>query len=468
MKKLLALILALLMLASLAACSKTDDGSAGENTSTDTENTENTETTEPTETENTGSAVKISLWTCNSGDIDTWLHEAAERFNASQDQYVVEQSYAGSYSDLLAKLVAAPEEVPDIFHAETEGAYTYYSMPDMYVPLQKFVDEDGYDMSNIMGNLTATYTMDGAWQSMPLGNTVGGFFYNAELLEQAGINPETDLGSYEAIMEASKKLKDIGVATPFYFADSSSFYTMPLTAEGIQYVDNNNGKDATPTKTLIGEDGACHDETVKLFQFLKDMKAQDLMVPYGTASADARDLFVNGECAIFSGFISAFKGVYDAVGGKFEIGFHSVPTISDSYENLGVCTGGGTLFIGNTDEAHERGAWEFMKFLMTDENTTGYAMISGYLPITTTGVATAEYQDYLDNTFPTARAAIEAEENTPETCFNAWLPMFNDFHGICKQYMAKAYDEDGSSAEDLVAQFAAAADEAIELYNLSH
>lgn len=446
MKKFLALILSLVMLLSLVACG---EKSADDATPSD-------------------GPVTITVWTCNSGDTDAWLHEAAERFNASQDQYVVEQSYAGGYSDLLAKLVAAPEEVPDIFHAETEGAYTYYALPDMYVPIQKFVDEDNYDMSNIMGNLAATYTMDGKWQSMPLGNTLGGFFYNKELLDQAGINPDTDLNSYEDIMVAAQKLKDIGVESPFFMYNSSSFYTMPITAEGIQYVDNNNGKDATPTKTLIGEAGECHDETVALFQFIKDMKAKELMVPYGTSSDDARDLFVNGECAIFCSFISSFKGVYDAVGGKFELGFHVIPTITNKHENVGMCTGGGTLFIGNTADDHQRGAWEFMKFLMEDENAVGYAMASGYLPITTTGVATTEYQAYLDSTFPTARAAIEFEKNTPASCYNAWLPMFNDFHGLAKEYMAKAYDDDASAAEDLVNKFATAADEAIELYNMSH
>ena len=175
MKKLIALFLAALMTISLVAC--------GEKT--------------PDEPEG---PITITVWTCNSGDTGEWLTQAAARFNESQDKYIVEQSYAGSYSEVLTKLSATTGEWPDIFHSDTESAYTYYLMKDKYVPLQKYIDEDKHDMSAIMGNLASTYSdAEGNWQCMPLCNTVTGFFYNPVLLEQAGVNPDTDLGSYEEI-----------------------------------------------------------------------------------------------------------------------------------------------------------------------------------------------------------------------------------------------------------------------------
>lgn len=476
MTKKIAMLLAGVMTLSLVACGSstgtaesTEDNSkvsnSVENTEVKTEETSNSESKEASAEPTT-----ITVWTCNSGDTNAWLAEAAQRFNESQSDYVVEHTYGGSYEEVLAKLSATKAgSYPDIFHSDTESAYTYYANPDVYVPIEKYVQADGYDMSNIMGNLQATYTMDGEWQCMPLGNTVAGYFYNADLLEQAGIDPNTDLNSYEEMLVACQKLKDIGVSTPLHFGSSSSFYSMALTAQGIDYVDNNNGKDGIPTKSLVGEEGACHDATVSYFQIVKDLKAAGLMVPYGTASADVNDMFANGECAIVFGFISSFKTMSNVVGDAFEMGFHSIPTINAGTENVGQCTGGGCLFLSNNgDENRERGAWEFMKFLMADENAVGYSMVSGYLPISTTAVETAEYQKYLDTVFPTARQSLEAQENTPEDVYNAWLPMFADFHAMIKEYTAKAYDDDSKTAEEWTNEFAKAFDETIELYNLSH
>lgn len=464
-KEFYALTLALIMLLSLAACGSSPAGSSG------TQTTPPSSTQTPSNSDASGAGpVTITVWTCNQGDTGAWLTAAAQRFNESQDKYIVDQSYAGEYSEVTAKLGATKAaEMPDIFQSDTEGAYTYYTQPDKYVPIQQFVDEDNYDMSSILGNLKATYTMDGQWQCMPLGNTATGFFYNAEMLDAAGIDPKTDLESYEDIMAACRKLKANGVDTPFYLHGSSSFYSFPMTAQGIDYVDNDNGKSGVPTKSLVGESGACHDATVSFFQIIKDMKAEGLMVPFGTTVDDGRDMFYNGECAIMCAFISTFHTVNNGVGGKFDFGFHVAPTINAGAKNVGQCTGGGVLFIGNSGDAQrERGAWEFMKFLMTDENVVGYATVSGYLPITTTGMASAEYEKYLEETFPTARDALEAQAATPEDCYNAWLPMFTDFHALCREYYGVAYDDDSLSAEEVTDRFASAVDEAIELYNLSH
>lgn len=444
MKKLIALFLAALMLVSLVAC--------GEKA--------------PEEPEG---PITITVWTCNSGDTGEWLTQAAARFNESQDKYIVEQSYAGSYSEVLTKLSATTGEWPDIFHSDTESAYTYYLMKDKYVPIQKYIDEDKHDMSAIMGNLASTYSdAEGNWQCMPLGNTVTGFFYNPVLLEQAGVNPDTDLGSYEEITEACRKLKAIGVESPFYLHTSSGFYSFPMTAQGIQYVDNNNGKDGAPTKSLIGEPGECRDATIDFFQNIKTMKAEGLMVPFGTTTGDGRALFVEGKCAIMCAFISGFNTVYNAVDGKFPVAFHTAPTINKGAKNVGQCTGGGCLFLANNNNpAKERGAWEFMKFLTNDENTVGYAKVSGYLPISTTGAATQEYKDFMATKFPTAQQSLDAQAATPPTTYNAWLPMFNDFHALCKQYYGVAYDNDALSAEEITDQFAKAVDEAIEMWQLS-
>lgn len=466
--KVLAVVFVLPLL--VAGCGKRETTAETSATTTKAATTKATTTTSTKAGEGTtvdDTPVEIVVWTCNTGNTGEWLTEAAARFTASQNKYIIKQEYAGSYAESLAKLVATDvSSYPDIFHSDTEGAYTVYYNDWMYTPIQKYIDEDNYDMSAIMANLRNTYTMNGEWQCMPLGNTLAGFFYNAELLERAGIDPLTDLNSYQEIVEACRKLKAIGVEYPWYQHASSGFYSFAITAQGIQYVDNNNGKDGVPTRSLISE-GECFEATRDFFQFIKDLKKEDLMLPFGTSVADGRAAFVNEECALMCAFISAFGTVNNAVGGKFEFGFHVAPTITAGKKNVGQCTGGGCLFLANKGEPEkERGAWEFMKFLMEDENVVGYAKVSGYLPITETGFNHPDFQEHVTKNFPTARYAYEAQKTTPESCYNAWLPMFTDFHALCRDYYALAYDDDSLSAEEVTRQFAEAVDEAIRRWHL--
>ncbi len=466
MKKLLAILMALAMMLSLVACNggtagggdvDADDHFAGYNE------------------EDVEYPITIKFWLCNTGNTQTFLLEAAEKFNKSQDKIIVEAEYGGSYRDVLLKMqTGTAADRPDIFHSDTEGAYEVYVDESLFVPLYEFVERDNYDTSNILSNLKNSYSdKEGNMLAMPLGNTAAGWFYNEDLLKANGIDPRTDLDSYAGVLEACRKLKAAGVATPFYMGTSSSYYTMAITAQGIQYVDNNNGKDGVPTKSMIGVEGSdCQKVTVEFFEWLKTMNEEGLMLPLGTTGADARAAFASGQSAIQCAFISSFNtynNLVNEAGKPFQLGYRELPVITDGAEYKGSCVGGGCLFISdNGNVAKELAAWEFIKFLAEDEQAVGYSKASGYLPITISGGASADWQDHVKNVFPTAAYVMEAQENTVETCYNAWLPMFTDFHALCSEYYTLACSNPALTAEEVTAQFAAAVDECIEYYNLEN
>jgi len=485
MKKFMAMLLALTMLLALVAC--------GGNNSTNTPSTSTPSTSTPsTSTPSTSTpstpapaepaapsiipadppakTVEIELWYCNTGNTAAYIEEMCAKFNESQSNYKVTPTYSGSYAETLTKLSATdPANYPDVFAQDTEGAYTVYARDEMFIPLQDFIDADGFTMPTFMGNLQSAYSSkEGQWLAMPMGNTAAGMFYNAEILKANGIDPDTGLADYGAILETCRKLKAAGIEMPFGPFTSSSYITMALTAQGIQYVDNNNGKDGVPTKSLFME-GDCHTATVEFFDFLQTMTREGLMVPYGTASKDTRALFVEGKCAVMTSFISSFNTVNNAVNGAFEFGFKVLGPVSKGAKAVGACAGGGCMFVAETGDAYgQAGGWELLKWFMKDEHTAGFAMASGYMPTTKEGQQTAEYQEFIKTTFPTVQKAIDFQAQTPESCYNAWLPMFTDFHALCGEWYSFACNNLDVSPEEVTQRYAEAVDECIELYRLQY
>lgn len=475
MKKFFAMLLALSMLLTLVACG----GNNSSNTPSTSAPSTSTPSTSAPATPPAGESVPTpqpvpegkteilfwSVWTGSSGEC---VQKMADEFNASQDKYFVNLTYAGAYAEALAKYQATSAgNRPDIVAVSTEYVAFFNDNEDYAVNIQKFIDEDNYDYSDVLPHLRNAYSNSkGEATCAPIGNTVVGYFYNNEVLKANGLNAD-DINSYEELVAACDVLQANGVQTPFYIAPNSIYYTFPVTAQGYQYVDNNNGMDALCTRSLINE-GELAGVTTRFFDYLGQMAQKGQIVPTTLASADVRQMFINGEIAFMSSTCSSLNAIGNLAEWKLDFGFHPAITVDAGVESRGECTGGGALFIGNNEDDNKaRGAWEFLKWVMKPENTVAFAMATGYLPTTHSGWNDPTYQAFVAEKFPTAVKSYESQANTPEDCYNALLPMFGDFHQIGIDMINAVLDDPTGDPAEFAAEFAARADECIELYTLS-
>ena len=107
MKKVLALILALVMALSLVAC--------GEK--------------KPETPEKPEGPITIKVSVAQSGDGFTALTDAAAAFNASQSDYVVDLYYGGSYTEIMTIMMTSTEaDRPDIFASSGNDTAIYIAM----------------------------------------------------------------------------------------------------------------------------------------------------------------------------------------------------------------------------------------------------------------------------------------------------------------------------------------------------
>ena len=139
MKRVIALVLAMLMLLSITACGQKP--------------TEPTVSVPPKPTE----PIEIKVAVAQTGDGFTVLTDAAAAFNASQSDYIVNLYYGGSYTEILTIMqTSTVADRPDIFASSGNDTATYINMAEkMYIPVNDFIKAEGYDDSNIVANLRA-------------------------------------------------------------------------------------------------------------------------------------------------------------------------------------------------------------------------------------------------------------------------------------------------------------------------
>lgn len=418
--------------------------------------------------------IELEMWESFGGNVGPYLQKLAEEYNGLQSKYRVTVTYAGNYREALTKLQStAKSEHPNIFMQDMEDAFQVYCDPgELYIPVQNFIDAEGpdYVMPSFLGCLKTSYSdANGRLLALPLGNSLAGLWYNADLLEKHGIDAQKDLGSYAGILAAARKLKEAGVKYPYYQGASSSFISMAMTAQGIQYMDMNNGKDGIPTKQLFGEVGSdCYNATVEFFSFLQTMAKEDLMVTFGATTDDVQALWLNGDNAFWCGFVSGYTARRDVVNGKFNFGWRTLGTVSD-IPAVGSGATGSCLFVSSScNEEEAAGAWDFLKFVSNPTNVVGFAKASGYLPTTMEGVESEEYQQFMAEDFTTAKYAIDLEVNTPAEYYNAWIPMFTDYHALCKEWYGYAINNPDEDPAEITIKFANAVQECIDLYRLQY
>ena len=107
--------------------------------------------------------ITIRVSVAQTGNGFEILTKAAEDFNASQSDYVVDLFYGGGYGDILISLQTGTQaDRPDIFHSSGNDTAAYINMEDkMYIPVNDFIQSEGYDDSNIVANLRTNYQRNG-------------------------------------------------------------------------------------------------------------------------------------------------------------------------------------------------------------------------------------------------------------------------------------------------------------------
>ncbi|WP_249872478.1 ABC transporter substrate-binding protein [Oceanobacillus saliphilus] len=391
MKKALSLLMLLFVLF-LAACGNTDGDDSGEET--DSSASADTGSEEPAAEEST-EPVEVVFWHAMSGPHEEAINSFADSFNEANENITVKPVNQGGYDDLEQKIMAGAKagSLPHIAQSVTNVVPEYMNN-DFLIPLNDLIEDEEVGMSeeeltDIIEVFRESSSWDGTFYSLPFSKSTRVLFYNQTLLDEHGLEvPET----WDELREVAETVTGDGVVG-FGFENSfESEFQGILKQLGGTYIDEESVE-----ATFASEEG------IEAMTFINDMIDEGIA---RTAGEDGymSNPFGRGDVAMYIGSSAGIPHVAGAVEGDMEWTTAPIPALDG--ERATTFAGNDIVLFNQGEEAEQKAAWEFMKYLTSQEVTTEWAMLSGYLPVRYSAQDSDEYQTYLEEN-PAALAGPE-------------------------------------------------------------
>jgi sn-glycerol 3-phosphate transport system substrate-binding protein len=363
--------------------------------------------------------IKIALWHSETAANQESIQRLVDRFNASQSEVQAEVAFQGGYIDQLNKTVASlgTSNAPNIVLQDAN--HTQFLIDSgAVVPVQTFVDQEDYDLSDFDQKAVDFCTINGQLYTMPFTISVPMIFYNKVPFQEVGLDPEHAPATLEEVQAASEKLlkKDSAgnVTRSGIVLEINDWYVWQIHAlQGELAVNNGNGREGRATEAIFnGPTGQ------RLFTWWNDMIKQGLAFNVGR-NPNGIDNFMalaSGRAVMTLTASSALRSVVDVL----EKGMEGVELGTGLFPGFADGKGGpemAGLFLWILDDRpkeEQEAAWKLVKWLMEPEQQADWFAGSGYLPVSQSAYELPPAQQVMEQ-YPHFRKPVEAYRAAPST-----------------------------------------------------
>ena len=365
MKKIIALLLVLVMVMSFAACGETDtpDPTTGESTN----NNENENQTPSDE------KVTVEVIAAQYGNetADWWKGFEAdfEAANTDVDLVVDVVSWNDIYTVVNTRI--ANGEAPDLLNIDV---FADYQADGLLMPASEWVSEETY--AKFFESFLDQSVVDGTVWAVPDLASARALYYNADILEAAGVEVPT---TWEELKTACEAIKA-------YDAEIYPWGVDMTTDEGqacFAYYAWNNGGDFTDAEGNWTLNSA---ENVEAVNFIVDMVNSGLTNTDPTTETryDLQEMFASGKVAMMIGPNQISK--YCEQNGGINYGVASLPTNGDKAgASVGVMDRIMCFKEEGRSDAEMAAITAVVDAFYDDEPYAEWVLMEDFLPATSTG-----------------------------------------------------------------------------------
>lgn len=432
MKRIIAMLLCLAMLLAVTGC-----GSAKEETPAAPAAPEAAPAS-PAEPAAPAEKIVVNYWFCIGSALEAVVQEQIADFNASQDKIEVIGTFQGYYGDASAKIQQAivAGTQPEIVMLERATVPQYFDVGALE-DLNPYIERDNFDVSDFNQGLMNFSVYDGQTVSLPLNRSTPLFFYNKDAFREAGLDPDSAPKTWDDVLEYSKKLTK---------RDANG----EITQYGIEFpVDTFVFQSLIPQAggTMLNEDvtgiGFNNESGLAAFEYLMKLRdTEGMKVPPAQDSYTVtKQDFYSGKVAMMIESTGALKDSLDNSAGKFELGTGFLP-MDDTYA---VQTGGGNIaMLAKCSQEQKDAAWEFIKFMYSEESGAKFVVGTGYIPVTETIKNSAAVKEAWEK-FPQYRVAYDQLSYVVEPALHA---SWGEVNNVIQKYLQAVIFEDKMTPQE--------------------
>lgn len=344
--------------------------------------------------------VKIVFWRSLTGVAGEAQEELVARFNASQDDVIVEAQFQGAYAELLQKLLAAlaAGELPDLVLLDSPFV-ALFAKDGALVNLDQFVKNDtsSFDIKDFIPGLIQDGYYDGSLYALPVLRSTPLLYVNGDMLAEAGL-PRRAPKTWDEFREFSKKVTKFDASgQPI---QQGAGFTMGQTSahwyfQGAVYAYGGLVSDEKFNIHLTEE------PVIKLATLWQDMVFKDK----SAIPSNSHDDFLNKKVAMVFGSTGSMGNLLARAD------FDVIPAFMPGQVKNLVPVGGSVLAMTSNNKRRQEAAWEFIKFMTSPASNSHIVIKTGYMPISKSSMEYPDTVAYFEAN-PIRKVAIEQLEFT--------------------------------------------------------
>ncbi|CAB4363046.1 MAG: extracellular solute-binding protein [Actinobacteria bacterium] len=417
--------------------------------------------------------VEISFWHGMSSVLNDELIKLTDLYNSSQTKVHVTltgQTYETTIDNYLQ---ASQSSRPDLVQMPE---YMVQSLVDTHstVPVGKCIAASGFDTSSFLPTALTAYSTQGVQWGMPFNLSNPVLYYSKKAFTAAGLDPNKPPQSLDELRADSQKIVDSGAAKYGLALDSGfdsggGWYVEQWFAKAQEfYVDGDNGRTNRATQVLYNNQTGAD-----LLTFLQTMINDGLAVSVGDNAGGQDDLLKLADAkepAAMSIHTSA------ALGGALSIlASGTFPNLKDTDLGIGpmpgpdgkpgALIGGASLWpVDSGDDVKTAATWDFIQFLVSAEQQSEWASVTGYIPVRTDALSVDPYKTKLA-TDPRFSVAYDQLKASPDALTSAGpvVGPLREMRSVLAQAIAKVFG--GADVKATLADASAQANQLITNYN---
>ena len=308
--------------------------------------------------------------------------KAVDEFNntiGKEKNIHVEATYIGGYPELYSKcqLASQTDEVPTV--AVFGNTYIVSLLEDeLLADMAPYAEKTGFDINNLLDCFQQIEgNTDGHLFSLPYVRSTPVLYYNKTMADAKGLTAPDTLADLENFARALTEKNENGETTVYGFEllkDFGYINAAWLWEMGEPMLSTEGTSPALEGTSMLNH-----------LTWWRNLVDEGICRPYDSTQAGtvAAEMLVQGKLGCYIASSGSMKNLLRTMAeAGYELGVVYQPSFDPSKRTCEVGGGQLTLMAPGNDEKTLAAGWEFLQFLMSDEQVYNNSMATGYLPVT--------------------------------------------------------------------------------------